>query len=92
MVCTNNKKIYETVRILRGHGMLRESGNKLFEKKIIKKNKMLSPKFIFLYPGFNMRNNEISAIIGINQLKRLDKNNKKRQDNLKTFLEQPSVP
>ena len=87
MVCTNNKKIYETVRILRGHGMLRESGNKLFEKKIIKKNKMLSPKFIFLYPGFNMRNNEISAIIGINQLKRLDKNNKKRQDNLKTFLE-----
>jgi CDP-6-deoxy-D-xylo-4-hexulose-3-dehydrase len=87
MVCTDNKKIYETVRILRGHGMLRESGNKLFEKKIIKKNKMLSPKFIFLYPGFNMRNNEISAIIGINQLKRLDKNNKKRQDNLKTFLE-----
>lgn len=87
MVCTNNRKIYETVRILRGHGMLRESGNKFFEKKIIKKNKMLSPKFIFLYPGFNMRNNEISAIIGINQLKRLDKNNKKRKDNFKTFLE-----
>jgi CDP-6-deoxy-D-xylo-4-hexulose-3-dehydrase len=87
MICTNNKKIYETVRILRGHGMLRESGNKLFEKKIIKKNKMLSPKFIFLYPGFNMRNNEISAIIGINQLKRLDKNNEKRKNNLKTFLE-----
>ena len=34
-----------------------------------------------------MRNNEISAIIGINQLKRLDKNNEKRKNNLKTFLE-----
>tara|TARA_B100001057_G_C22832777_1_gene944021 strand:+ start:163 stop:1341 length:1179 start_codon:yes stop_codon:yes gene_type:complete len=87
MVCTNNKKIYETVRILRGHGMLRESGNKVFEKKVIKQNKMLSPKFVFLYPGFNMRNNEISAIIGINQLKRLDQNNKKRINNFKTFLE-----
>ena len=83
MVCTNNRKIYETVRILRGHGMLRESGNKFFEKKIIKKNKMLSPKFIFLYPGFNMRNNEISAIIGINQLKRLNNMIKSRSKNRK---------
>ena len=28
MVSTNNKKFYETVRILRSHGMLRESDNK----------------------------------------------------------------
>ena len=87
MVCTNNKKFYEIVRMLRGHGMLRESGNVNFEKRIIKKYKNLSPKFIFLYPGFNMRNNEISAVIGINQLKRLDINNRLRALNLKYFLE-----
>ena len=87
MICTNNKKIYETVKILRGHGMLRECGNKNFENKMIKKNKHLSPKFIFLYPGFNMRNNEISAVIGLNQLKRLNKNNKLRSKNLKFFLD-----
>jgi CDP-6-deoxy-D-xylo-4-hexulose-3-dehydrase len=86
MICTNNKKIYELARMLRSHGMARESGNKKFEKYAIKKNKDLSPKFIFLYPGFNMRNNEISAVIGINQLKRLDKNNLRRVSNFKYFL------
>ena len=86
MICTNDKKIYELVRMLRSHGMARESGNINFEKKIIKKYKDLSPKFIFLYPGFNMRNNEISAVIGLNQLKRLNKNNKLRASNLEFFL------
>ena len=86
MICTNNKKIYETVRMLRSHGMVRESGNDIFEKKMIKKYSDLSPKFIFMYPGFNMRNNEISAIIGINQLKRLDYNNRLRSKNFAYFL------
>ena len=86
MICTNNKKIYELIRILRSHGMLRESGNSSFENKVIKKNPQLSPKFIFLYPAYNLRNNEISAVIGINQLKRLDKNNKLRTKNFEIFL------
>jgi CDP-6-deoxy-D-xylo-4-hexulose-3-dehydrase len=86
MICTNNKKIYETVRMLRSHGMVRESGNDIFEKKMIKKYSDLSPKFIFMYPGFNMRNNEISAVIGINQLKRLDYNNRLRSKNFAFFL------
>ena len=86
MICTNDKKIYETIRILRGHGLLRESGNKKFENKVKKKYNKLSPNFIFLYPGFNMRNNEIQAVIGINQLKRLDANNKLRAKNFKLFL------
>ncbi len=86
MICTNDKKIYETIRILRGHGLLRESGNKKFENKVKKKYNKLSPNFIFLYPGFNMRNNEIQAIIGINQLKRLDANNKLRAKNFQFFL------
>jgi CDP-6-deoxy-D-xylo-4-hexulose-3-dehydrase len=87
MVCTNDKKIYELVRMLRAHGMARESGNQKFEKETIKKYPDLSPKFIFLYPAYNMRNNEISATIGISQLKRLDKNNFIRSKNLKIFLE-----
>ena len=86
MVCTNNKKIYEITRMLRSHGMLRESGNKKFESLMIKKYPYLSPKFIFLYPAYNVRNNEISAVIGDNQLKRLDQNNLKRSKNLKIFL------
>ena len=34
MVCTNDKKIYEIIKILRSHGMLREANNKKYEKKI----------------------------------------------------------
>ena len=33
MISTNSKKIYETCRMLRAHGMLREAGNKSLEKK-----------------------------------------------------------
>ena len=87
MVCTNNKKIYELARILRSHGMARESGNKTFENKLKKKLINLSPNFIFLYPAYNLRNNELSAVIGLNQLKQLDSNNKKRIINLNFFLQ-----
>jgi len=87
MICTNDKKIYEIVKMLRSHGMLRESGNKQYEKKVVKENKDLSPKFIFLHPTLNFRNNEIGAVIGINQLKSLDRNNRKRAKNFKLFLE-----
>ena len=86
MVCTNDKKIYEIARMLRSHGMVREVDNDVFEKEMIKKYPKLSPKFIFLYPAFNFRNNEIGAVIGLNQLNSLDKNNKSRQRNFKLFL------
>ena len=86
MICTNNKKIYEIARMLRSHGMARESNNKVFERKMISKYPYLSPKFIFLYPAYNFRNNEIGAVIGLNQLKSLNQNNIKRQRNLKLFL------
>jgi len=86
MICTNNKKIYELIRVLRSHGMLRECGNYSYEKKIIKNNPKLSPKFIFLYPAYNLRNTEMPAVIGLNQLKRLDKNNVIRTKNFQFFL------
>jgi len=86
MVCTNNKRVYELSRILRSHGMLRESGNKSFENKIKNKYRNLSPQFIFLYPSFNFRNTEIGAVIGLNQLKQLNKNNSIRSKNFKLFL------
>jgi CDP-4-dehydro-6-deoxyglucose reductase, E1 len=86
MISTNDKKIYEISKMLRSHGMIREAKNKIFEKKMIKKYKKLSPKFIFLYPTLNFRNNEIGATIGINQLKTLNINNKRRTKNFELFL------
>jgi CDP-4-dehydro-6-deoxyglucose reductase, E1 len=86
MICTNNKEIFQLAKILRSHGMAREIGDNKVEKKIMNKYKKLSPKFIFLYPAYNFRNNEIGATIGLNQLKSLDKNNKIRTKNLEVFL------
>ncbi len=86
MVCTNDKKIFQLARMLRSHGMAREIGDKNLEKKIIRENKKLSPKFIFLHPAYNFRNNEIGAVIGLNQLKSLNYNNKIRVRNFNTFI------
>ena len=86
MICTNDKKIYEISKMLRSHGMVRESKNKILESTMITKYKNLSQKFIFLYPTLNFRNNEIGATIGLSQLKNLDKNNHKRINNFLFFL------
>ena len=86
MICTNDSKIFRLAKVLRSHGMAREIGKINLEKKIIKKYPNLSPKFIFLHPAYNVRNNEIGAVIGISQLKSLNRNNMKRTKNFKFFL------
>ena len=58
--------------MLRSHGMAREIDDPI--KKEVWSNSYpdLNEKFIFTRPAFNVRNNEIGAIIGLEQLKRLD--------------------
>lgn len=86
MICTNDEKIYQICRMWRSHGMVREMTNNGMRQKIIKENPDLNPYFIFSFPGYNMRNTEIGAVIGRNQLKRLDENNEKRKKNFDLFL------
>tara|TARA_Y100000590_G_scaffold280653_1_gene315315 strand:- start:192 stop:1343 length:1152 start_codon:yes stop_codon:yes gene_type:complete len=87
MVCTNNKKLYNDLCMLRSHGMIRESKNLKVINKFKNKFPSLNPQFIFAFPAYNVRNTEINAVIGRNQLKRLDKNNIKRKINFKLFLD-----
>jgi len=86
MICTNSKEVYELARMYRSHGLVREIDNNSLKSKYQKKFSKLSPNFIFLIPGFNMRNTEIGAVLGINQLKRLNHNIKIRKQNFKLFL------
>jgi CDP-6-deoxy-D-xylo-4-hexulose-3-dehydrase len=86
MFCTNDKIAYQKARLIRSHGMVRESNDEKFKNEYFKKYPNLNPDFIFAFPSYNLRNTEIAAIIGLNQLKRLDKNVKKRTENLKYFL------
>ena len=86
MVCTNDKKVYEIIRMLRGHGLVREASLKSTRDKFFKKYKDLNDQFIFSLPGYNVRSTEINAVIGINQLKSLSLNISKRNKNFTFFL------
>jgi len=86
MICTNSSKVYEQARMLRSHGLVREIKNLKLKKKFFNKYRNLNPQFIFGLPGYNVRNNELGAILGLSQLKRLDINIKKRNENHKYFL------
>ena len=87
MVCTQDEEIFQMLRMLRSHGLVREASNDIVKKKYAGENPDLSPDFIFAYPAYNVRNTEIGAVIGRNQLKRLDENNEKRKKNFKLFLD-----
>jgi CDP-6-deoxy-D-xylo-4-hexulose-3-dehydrase len=88
MVCTNDSSIYETVRMLRSHGMVRESTSADVRQSYADKYPDLNPEFIFAFPAYNMRSTELNAVIGRSQLQRLDENNRLRTRNLRLFLDQ----
>jgi CDP-6-deoxy-D-xylo-4-hexulose-3-dehydrase len=86
MVCTNDSKVYQQLRMLRSHGMVRESTDPDLKAGYIAEHPDLNPDFIFAYPAHNVRNTEIGAIMGRSQLKRLDANVARRTENLHRFL------
>lgn len=87
MVCTNDADLYECVRMLRGHGMVRELDSASRRRELADEHDDLNPDFIFAIPGFNVRSTEINAIIGRSQLPRLDAGNERRSENLRLFLD-----
>jgi CDP-6-deoxy-D-xylo-4-hexulose-3-dehydrase len=87
MISTNDERLYETLRMLRSHGMVRESKSVELKQRYREAYPDLNPEFIFAFPGYNLRSTEINAVIGRSQLKRLDENNNVRTENLQLFLE-----
>lgn len=88
MICTNDPLVYEQARMLRSHGMVREASDPTIKTSYQQNFPELNPDFIFAYPAYNMRNTEIGGILGLSQLKRLDKVVERRTENLKRFLRQ----
>jgi CDP-6-deoxy-D-xylo-4-hexulose-3-dehydrase len=84
MVCTNNKDLYELMRMKRSHGMARESSPERFQQ-YIKENPDISKQFLFMTDGYNFRNHEVCAVLGLSQLKRLDGMIEIRRRNYKDF-------
>jgi len=86
MVSTNDFELYEVLRMMRSHGMVRESSREETRRQFATKHPDLNPDFIFSFPAHNMRPNEINGILGLAQLRRLDSNNEKRRENFRKFL------
>ena len=89
VVCTNNTKLYEIMRMKRSHGMAREASPKVFQQ-YAKENPDIDPTFLFVTEGYNLRNHEVCAVLGLSQIKRLDKNIEIRKNNYKHWLNKVS--
>ena len=86
MISTNDPKIYDYVRMMRSHGMVRESHFEDTKSTYKQSYPDLNPDFIFAFAAYNMRPTELNGILGISQLKRLDSNVLKRTKNFEIFL------
>jgi CDP-6-deoxy-D-xylo-4-hexulose-3-dehydrase len=86
MVCMNNDSANDMVRLFRSHGMTREASQEL-QDNFIHDYPKLNPLFTFAVAGFNMRSTEINAVLGIEQMNRIDSNVEKRRHNFKVWLD-----
>lgn len=91
MVCTNDKKLVDKLKLLRGWGrssaLFNESEE--IEKRFNTKVDGIDydSKFIFTDIGYNFLPSEISAAFGLEQLKKLPKYKKIRQKNFEELRE-----
>jgi CDP-4-dehydro-6-deoxyglucose reductase, E1 len=85
IISTDNELLYELMKIKRSHGMARLLSPHLYEIAV-NENPNIDPSFLFLTDGFNFRNTELNAVLGLEQLKRLDHNIEMRRKNFECFM------
>jgi CDP-6-deoxy-D-xylo-4-hexulose-3-dehydrase len=85
MVCTDDEELYNLMRAKRSHGMSREMISPYREAEEAAAES-IDPMFLFPTLGYNFRNTEIGAVLGLCQLKKLDEYNKKRAENYEAFV------
>ena len=85
MVSTDDEDVYKLARIKRSHGLARELPAEDHEQ-LRKLHPDIDFNFLFLTDGFNFRNSELYAVLGLSQLKRLDKYNSIRNRNHRRFI------
>lgn len=85
MICTNNEELYKLLLLKRSHGLVRELPAE-YHKEFIEKYTDIDFNFLFLTDGYNVRNTEFNAVLGLHQLKKLDQFIKIRNNNYAKFL------
>jgi CDP-6-deoxy-D-xylo-4-hexulose-3-dehydrase len=84
MVCTNDVGLYTLMKMKRSHGMSRVVENPQVFNDLFPD---IDPQFLFMTAGYNFRNTELGAVLGLSQLKKLDGFITQRQKNYSTFIE-----
>lgn len=84
MVCTNNDDLYELMRMKRSHGLARESSR---YDVYAAAYPHIDKQFLFMTDGYNFRNHEVCAVLGIRQLKRLNSMIDQREKNYREYCD-----
>ena len=86
MISTNDERLYEMLLLKRSHGLARELPKEKHQH-YAEKYPNIDFNFLFLTDGFNVRNTEINATIGISQLKSIDSFIDIRRKNYERFIQ-----
>jgi len=86
MICTNDEEFYKLLLLKRSHGLARELPER-FHAEIKKKYPDIDFNFLFLSDGFNVRNTELHAVLGLSQLPKMNGYIDIRNKNYKGYLD-----
>ena len=84
IVSTNDDDLYHLLLMLRSHGMSRELPAHI-KARYEKESPSVDSRFLFPVGGFNFRSSELNAVVGLEQLKKLDEFISIRKNNLSRF-------
>ncbi len=85
MICTNNEELYKLFVLKRSHGLARELPVK-YHDKLKESYSDVDFNFLFLTDGFNVRNTEFNAVLGLAQLLHVDSFIAQRNKNYLEFI------
>jgi CDP-6-deoxy-D-xylo-4-hexulose-3-dehydrase len=86
MICTNNEELYRLAVLKRSHGLARELPS-YYHQNLKIKYPDIDFQFLFLTDGFNVRNTELHAVLGLIQLNKIDDYIEVRNHNYSRFTE-----
>jgi len=85
-ICTDDYDLYNVFKSIRSHGWSRDLDE--VSRKALQLQYGIDDfrnLYTFYHPGFNLRSTDLQAMIGVQQLKRLDSFCQKRWENLKVY-------
>ena len=86
LICTNDEQLYKQLLLKRSHGLARELPPP-YQAAIRAKYPEIDFNFLFLTDGMNFRSTELNAVLGLQQLARLDGFIRIRNRNYRQFLQ-----